>query len=74
MEIAIGQWATPRVYIFSGEREIVIEGCGKGTVVVYDIMGRIIHYGSTEKHVQVPATGVYMVKAGDHAAQKIVVR
>lgn len=62
--------------VYSRQGQIVVEGTGGNTVTLYDISGRIIatkqDYGTTI-HFDVPASGTYMIKIGNHAARKVVV-
>ena len=63
-----------QIKIYSRGSEIVIEGADNGDVLVYDVMGRIVHRGRIESSIRVNNTGVYMVKIGDSQPQKVVVR
>ena len=62
--------------IYSNSGQIVVEGAEQNTVTLFDINGRILatkqDYGAPLRF-DVPATGTYMVKIGNHQARKIVV-
>ena len=63
-----------QIKIYSRSSEIVIEGCENGDVLVYDVMGRIVHKGRIEAPIHVNNIGVYMVKVGNQPPRKVVVR
>ncbi len=62
--------------IYSSGRQIVVEGAEQNTVTLFDINGRALatkqDYG-TAIRFDVPASGTYMIKIGNHAARKVVV-
>ena len=62
--------------IYSNSGQIVVEGAEQNTVTLFDINGRTLatkqDYG-TPLRFDVPATGTYLVKIGDHPARKVVV-
>lgn len=77
--------ATDNVKIYTRGNTIVIDFSGqqvadnRQSVVVYDIMGRVIKQATgngQQAAVEIPVSsaGVYMVKVGDQPSQKVVVR
>lgn len=62
--------------IYSNGRQIVVEGAEQNTVTLFDINGRAIatkqDYGAPLRF-DVPASGTYLVKIGNHPARKVVV-
>lgn len=63
-----------KVYVQNGH--IVIDGAEGNTVTLYDVTGRLMATRSDEfqpLHFDVPATGAYLVKIGNHPVRKIVV-
>ena len=63
-----------QIKIYSRGSEIVIEGAENSDVLVYDVMGRIVHKGRIESPIHVSNMGIYMVKIDDQPARKVVVR
>ena len=63
-----------QIKIYSRGSEIIIDRAENSDVMVYDIMGRIVHRGRIEGPIHVNAMGVYMVKIADRQPQKVVVR
>lgn len=77
--------ATDNIKIYTRGNTIVIDYSGqqaadsRQSVVVYDIMGRVIKQaadGCQQAAVEIPVTsaGVYMVKVGERPSRKVVVR
>ena len=65
---------TAKIYTINGQ--IVVDGAERNTVWLYDVNGRILATKQDEYsplHFDVPATGAYLVKIGDHPARKVVV-
>lgn len=62
--------------IYTNNGQIVVEGADCNTVTLYDLSGRHLateqDYG-TAIRFDVPASGTYMVKVGNHPARKVVV-
>ena len=62
--------------VYSSQGQIVVEGADGNMVTLYDLNGRYLatkqDYG-TAIRFDVPATGTYMIKIGNHAARKVVV-
>lgn len=76
VDVGIGDVATKDIRVYSCDGEIVLEGTRGEAVSVYDMMGRRI-FGMAAApepcRVAVPQRGVYLVKAGNLPARKIVV-
>lgn len=64
-----------KVYAHNGK--IVVENVGGNDVSLYDMNGRIVQEikqsGNQTICLDVPASGTYMIKIGDHPARKVVV-
>lgn len=62
--------------VYSNKGQIVVEGADDKMVTLYDLNGRYLatkqDYG-TAIRFDVPASGTYMIKIGNHAARKVVV-
>lgn len=62
--------------VYSSQGQILVEGADGNTVTFFDINGRMLatkqDYG-TAIRFDVPTTGTYMIKIGNHAARKVVV-
>lgn len=62
--------------IYSSQGKIVVEGADGNAVTLFDVNGRIVatqkDYGSAIRF-DVPASGTYMIKIGNHHARKVVV-
>lgn len=62
--------------VYSSQGQIVVEGAEQNTVTLFDINGRALatkqDYGAPLRF-DVPASGTYMIKIGNHAARKVVV-
>lgn len=58
--------------IFSSHGKIQIDGSIDGTISVYDMYGRMISESSTST-IDIPSSGVYLVKVGNHPAIKVLV-
>ncbi len=62
--------------IYTSKGQIVVDGAEVNTVWLYDVNGRILATKQDEYsplHFNVPASGAYLVKIGNHPAQKVVV-
>lgn len=62
--------------IFQRDGQIIVDGAEGNQVWLYDINGRVLatrqdDYSSI--HFDVPASGTYMIKIGNHPARKVVV-
>ena len=66
-----------QIHTYANERQVVVEGAEGLSVALYDMQGRRLHYTTAEYgtllRLPVPSTGVYMVRIGDYAAQRVVV-
>ena len=63
-----------KVYINSGQ--IVVEGAEGNTVWLYDAVGRLLATRQDDYSAlrfDVPATGTYLIKVGNHPARRVVV-
>ncbi|MBR6441409.1 MAG: leucine-rich repeat domain-containing protein, partial [Bacteroidales bacterium] len=75
----IGDVKTIDAKIYARDGQIVVEGAEGMPVVLYDAVGRQLTalreeaHGGTPLRFDVPASGVYIVKIGTLAAQKVVV-
>ena len=62
--------------VYSSRGQIVVEGADGNTVWLYDVNGRVLatkqDYG-TAIRFDIPASGTYMIKIGNHTARKVVV-
>ena len=61
------------IKVYVNGRNIVIEGSLDESVMVYDVMGRIIYHDVVRAPITAPAAGVYMVKIGNAKARKVVI-
>ena len=64
------------VKLYQRNGQIVVEGAEGNRVTVYDVFGRLLATRRDEGgllRVDVPATGVYLVKVGDAPARRVVV-
>ena len=72
----IGEVDTINAKVYQRDGQIVVEGADGNTVWLYDVNGRVLatkqdDYSSL--HFDVPASGTYMIKIGNHPARKVVV-
>ena len=62
--------------VYTSQGQIVVEGADGNTVTLYDVTGRVLatkqDYG-TAIRFDIPASGTYMIKIGNHTARKVVV-
>ena len=62
--------------VYSSRGQIVVEGADGNTVTFFDLSGRVLatkqDYG-TAIRFDIPASGTYMIKIGNHTARKVVV-
>lgn len=64
------------VKIYTSRQQIVVEGADGNTVWLYDVNGRVLATKQDEYvplRFDVPASGAYLVKIGNHPARKVVV-
>ena len=62
--------------IYTSRGQIVVDGTEGNTVWLYDINGRVLATKQDEYtplHFDVPTSGTYLVKIGNHSARKVVV-
>lgn len=62
--------------IYQRNGQVVVEGAEDNTVTLYDVNGRVLatkHDNDIPLSFDVPATGTYMIKIGNHPARKVVV-
>ncbi len=62
--------------IYTNNGQIVVDGAENNTVWLYDVNGRILATKQDEYSplcFDVPTTGTYLVKIGNHPARKVVV-
>lgn len=62
--------------IYTSHGQIVVDGAESNTVWMYDVNGRILATKQDEHsplHFDVPASGTYLIKIGNHPARKVVV-
>ena len=62
--------------IYTSHGQIVVNGAESNTVWLYDVNGRILATKQDEYtplHFDVPASGAYLIKIGNHPARKVVV-
>ena len=76
-EEGIGDVEATSVKLYQRDGQIVVEGAEGLAVRVYDAVGREINGKRKEENGKtafaVPASGVYLVRVGDHPARRIVV-
>lgn len=62
--------------IYTSHGQIVVDGAESNTVWLYDVNGRVLATKQDEYtplHFDVPTSGTYLVKIGNHPARKVVV-
>ena len=62
--------------IYTSHGQIVVEGAENNTVWLYDVSGRVLatmHDEFEPLRFDVPVSGAYMIKIGNHSARKVVV-
>lgn len=62
--------------VYTSYRQIVVENTNGNTVWIYDVSGRVLATKNDEDtplHFDVPSSGAYLVKIGNHPARKVVV-
>ena len=67
---------TMNAKVYSNQRQIVVEGAEGNMVTLYDVNGRMLT--AKQDHdmplrFDVPMSGTYLVKIGDHPARKVIV-
>ena len=74
--VGVDEVETIDAKIYTSNGQIVVDGAERNTVCLYDVNGRILATKQDEyspSHFDIPASGAYLVKIGNHAARKIVV-
>ena len=74
--VGIGEVDTINAKVYQRDGQIVVEGADGNTVWLYDVNGRVLATRQddyTSLHFDVPASGTYMIKIGNHPARKVVV-
>ena len=66
--------------VFAHDGQIVVEGAEGMPMMLYDATGRLLAmrrsedtHGGTPLRLNVPASGTYLIKVGNHPARKVVV-
>ena len=63
--------------VYASGDEIVVEGSANADVYVYDAVGRCMkadrERGCSTRRYRMPSDGVYIVKIGDNAPQRVVI-
>ncbi len=65
------------IIIYSESNSIVVRNAEQETIRVYDAIGRLVlqrNNAAYQESIQMPATGIYLVKIGDRPARRVVVR
>lgn len=77
---AIGNVEAVNAKVYQRDGQIVVEGAEGMPVMLYDATGRLLAtrrgedaHGSTPLRLDVPASGTYLIKVGNHPARKVVV-
>ncbi|MCQ2260823.1 MAG: fibronectin type III domain-containing protein [Bacteroidales bacterium] len=63
--------------IFSENNNIIVRGAEQQTIRVFDVVGRLVEQrnnANVEETIPMSNTGIYLVKVGDAAARRVVVR
>ena len=61
----------------SENNNIVVRGAEQQTIRVFDVVGRLVEQrnnANVEETIPMSNTGIYLVKVGDAAARRVVVR
>ena len=64
------------IKVYSSHGQLVVEGADGNQVILYDVTGRILATQRDEHmplRFDVPASGAYLLKVGNHPARKVVV-
>ena len=74
-EVGIADVAADGVRVSTAEGRIVVEGADGHMVSLFDAMGRqlAVRYGGSPIRLDVPASGIYLVKVGPYAARRVAV-
>ena len=63
--------------IYTENSSIVVKGADRQTIRVFDAVGRLVAQrrdAAATETIQIANTGVYLVKVGDYAAKRVVIR
>ena len=74
--VGVDEVETVSAKIYTSNGQIVVDSTQGNTVWLYDVNGRILATKQDEYsrlHFDVPASGTYLVKIGNHPARKVVV-
>lgn len=73
--VGIADAAADGVRVSAVDGRIVVEGADGQMVSLFDAMGRqlAVRYGGTPIRLDVPASGIYLVKVGPYAARRVAV-
>ena len=74
--VGVDEVETISAKIYTSNGQIIVDGTQGNTVWLFDVNGRVLATKQDEYsplHFDVPASGAYMVKIGDHTARKVVV-
>lgn len=74
--VGIGQVEVMNVKVYGSNGQVVVEGAEGYDVALYDILGRVVatrRSDSYKVNLDVPVTGTYLVRVGNHTARKVVV-
>lgn len=73
--VGIDETETINVKVYANNGQIVVDGADGNTVWLYDINGRVLATKQDEYtplRFNVPVSGAYLVKIGNHPARKVV--
>lgn len=74
--VGIGDIDVVTAKIYQRDGQIVVEGTEGNRVALYDVNGRMVatkHDDLSTLYFDIPVTGTYLVKIGNHPARKVVV-
>jgi len=74
--VGVGDVEVTHARIYASNGQIVVDGTNGNAVWLYDINGRVLatrQDGYSPLHFDVPVSGAYLVKIGNHPARKVVV-
>lgn len=74
--VGVDEVETVSAKIYTNNGQIVVDDAERNTVWLYDVNGRILATKQDEHsplHFDVPASGTYLIKIGNHPARKVVV-
>ena len=74
--VGIGDAVIINAKVYQRNGKIVVDGADGNTVTLYDVSGRMLATKRDDylpMRFDVPTTGTYMVKIGEHPARRVVV-